>query len=145
MRVERSIEIARPREEVFAFVADPLNDMRWCSRVKSVEQVEGNGPAPGARYAVVHQPVKLRKASQLDHRIVELTPPGRIRFREEDDDGVFDVVYELEESPAGTRLTQRDHLDLKLPRLLWPIARRNVGRHLTEQLEALKRLLERRD
>ena len=33
MAVERSIEIARPPEEVFAFLADARNDPRWCASV----------------------------------------------------------------------------------------------------------------
>jgi len=51
MRIEESVEIARPREDVWKFVADPANDPLWCSKVKSVELVE-----PGV-WSVLHKPV----------------------------------------------------------------------------------------
>lgn len=54
----REIEIARTVDEVFAFVSDPRNDPRWCPTVRSVEQVQGDGPGVGSAYAVVHQPVR---------------------------------------------------------------------------------------
>lgn len=56
---------------------------------------------------------------------------------------MFDVVYELWRENGGTRLTQRDDVELTgLPRILHPIGRHNIGRHLDEQFAALERLLE---
>jgi Polyketide cyclase / dehydrase and lipid transport len=46
VRIERSILIERPFAEVFGFVADPRNDPRWCPKVDSVEQIEGEAPGP---------------------------------------------------------------------------------------------------
>ena len=53
MVIERSIVIARPPEDVFAFVADPANDVEWCRKVRSVEAVPGDPD----RWRVVHKPV----------------------------------------------------------------------------------------
>jgi uncharacterized protein YndB with AHSA1/START domain len=39
MRVEESVDIARPPEDVWAYVVDPANDPRWCRKVKSVRRV----------------------------------------------------------------------------------------------------------
>jgi uncharacterized membrane protein len=36
VEIVREISIARPVEEVFAFVADARNDQRWCPKVRSV-------------------------------------------------------------------------------------------------------------
>jgi uncharacterized protein YndB with AHSA1/START domain len=141
--VERSVTIDRPVGEVFAFVADCRNDPRWCPRVLSVEQVAGDGPGPGARYRAVHRPIRLRKPMELAVEVVALEPPHRLTLRERDDDGVFDVSYELRAEGQRTRVTQRDEVDLAgVPKLLHPLARRNMGRHLDEQFAALKRLLE---
>jgi uncharacterized protein YndB with AHSA1/START domain len=142
MRIERSTVIAAPPERVWEFIADARNDPRWCPKVESVEQVEGHGPHPGARYRAVHRPKPLRGPVDLTMEAVEFDPPRRLRWREEDDDGVFDVVYELEPEAGGTRLSQIDHIDWKISRLAFPIARFMVGRDLTRQLAALKRLLE---
>ena len=144
MTAEREVEIARPAEEVFAFVSDPLNDPRWCPKVKSCEQLEGDGPAVGARYRARHQPTRLKPAADIEVEILELDPPRRVRLREEDDDGVFDVTYLLEPAGQGTRFVQRSDVDWKLPRLLAAIGDRMVPRHLAGQMKGLKRELEGR-
>lgn len=51
IRLEESIEIACPPEGVSAVVADPLDDPRWCPKVKSVEA------AGDRRWTVIHKPV----------------------------------------------------------------------------------------
>jgi Polyketide cyclase / dehydrase and lipid transport len=63
IRVEGSIEIARPPEAVWAFVSDPRNDPRWGGKVKSVQ------PAGAGRWRVLHKPVAPRPAIELtlDH------------------------------------------------------------------------------
>jgi uncharacterized protein YndB with AHSA1/START domain len=142
MEIERMIVIERPTEEVWDYIADLRNDPQWCDKVRSVEQVEGGGPGPGARYVVMHRPIPMRKAKELAVTIEEFDPPHRMRIREEDEDGVFDVTYELEPAGDGTRLTQRDRIDWKIPRFQQPLAWRLVSRDIASQFAALKRKLE---
>ena len=78
----------------------------------------------------------------IEVRIVELEQPGRIVLREEDDDGVFNVTYALEEAERGTRFTQVSEIDWKLPRPLQALANRMVSRHLDGQMRRLKETLE---
>ncbi len=54
MRVEEAIGVARPPETVWALVADPRNDPRWCRTVKSVDVVGER------RWRVMHKPIPLR-------------------------------------------------------------------------------------
>jgi uncharacterized protein YndB with AHSA1/START domain len=140
--IERTIVIERPAQEIWEYVADPRNDPQWCDKVRSVEQVEGEGPGSGARYAVMHRPIPMKRAKELAVTVEEFDPPSRMRIREEDDDGVFDVTYELEPAGDGTRLTQRDRIEWKIPRFQQPLARRLVTRDVANQLAALKRRLE---
>jgi uncharacterized protein YndB with AHSA1/START domain len=138
------VHVACPPSAVFAVVGDPLNDPRWCRRALECEQVSGSGPQVGATYRVLHRPVRLRPPMPLEMRITAFDPPHRLALREEDEDGVIEVVYELRPEDGGTRLTQRDRAELTgLPRVFHPLARLNIGRHLGEQLADLKRLLER--
>lgn len=143
MRIERSVHIARSPEDVFSYIADARNDPAWCPRVLASEPIAGDGPGPDARYRVTHRPVRVRQPMELDVRVVGWDPPRRIELREEDEDGVFEVTYELTAVGDGTRLVQRDEVSLSLPRFLWPVARFNIGRHLNEQFESLKAILER--
>jgi len=106
--------------------------------------VTGDGPGRNARYIVVHRPVRLKQPKQLAVTVVEFDPPRRMRLREEDADGVFDVTYELQPAADGAQLTQRDQIDWKIPRFQRPIARRMVSRDIERQFSALTRLLEAR-
>jgi hypothetical protein len=143
IRVERSIHIDRSVEDVFAFVSDCRNDPAWCKRVLSCEQVDGDGPGATARYRVVHRPQRLRPAMDLDVRVEAFDPPHGMTLVERDSDGVFDVAYDLRPEDGGTLFTQRDDITLSgQPRLLHPLARLIIGRHVGEQLDVLKRLLE---
>lgn len=142
MRIERSIDIERPVGEVFAFLADPRNDPRWCTKVDSVEQVDGDGPGPGSRYVTIHRPVPLRPARAMDHSCVDWTPPRRIEWIEDDGVDRFEVTYELEPHAGGTRLSQCSDARLGAPKLLHPIWRRGIGRDIAGQLRSLKDLLE---
>jgi uncharacterized protein YndB with AHSA1/START domain len=143
VQIVRSIVIDRHVEEVFAFVADPRNDVRWCEKVLSVEQVEGDEPGRASRYAVLHRPVPLRPARWMAYECVEWEPPARIGWREDDGHDVIEVTYELEPVWTATRMTQRDEARLGAPRLLHPLLKAGIGRDIARQLRALKRLLER--
>ena len=136
------IVIERRVHEVWEYIADPKNDPQWCDKARSVEQVEGDGPGLGARYAVMHRPIPMRRAKELAVTIEEFTPPSHMRIREEDEDGVFDVTYELEPAGDGTRLIQRDRIDWRIPRFQQPLACRLVSRDVANQFAALKRRLE---
>jgi uncharacterized protein YndB with AHSA1/START domain len=137
MRVEESVDIARAPEEVWAFVAEPSNDSRWCRKVKSVEAA-----GPG-RWSVLHKPVPLRPPLALVLEHVESDPPERLTMREEDDASVFRVEYRLAPSATGTLFTQAGEFEWKsLPRVLHGTFTRGVRRDVRAQLESLKRLLE---
>jgi hypothetical protein len=143
MELVRAVVIDRHIEEVFDFVADPLNDPEWCAKVLSVDQVEGDGPGRGARYDVLHRPIPLRPPRRLVHTCVDWEPPVCVVWHEDDGTDVFDVTYELASVWTATRLTQHDVVRLGAPRPLHPILRAGIGRDVARQLRALKRVLER--
>jgi uncharacterized protein YndB with AHSA1/START domain len=124
-------------EDVWAFVADPQNDPRWCRKVKSVD------PIGESRWRVLHKPVPLRPAMELVVERIEAEPPRRLTLREEDEASVFEVEYRLEGAGSGTRFTQVSEFEWKrLPKILHGTFGRGVRRDLRGQLRALKRLLE---
>ena len=142
MKIEKTIAIARPVEEVWSFIADVRNDPLRCDKVISVKQVASEGAGPAARYRVIHRPVRLKKPTELVVTVEEFDPPSRMRLREEDENGVFDVSYELEPTAEGSRLTQRDEIEWRIPKFQLPISRAMVSRDLQRQFSTLKRLLE---
>lgn len=143
MRIERSILISAAIGDVFAFVSDPHNDLLWCAKVCSVEQISGDGPGPGASYRVVHRPVPGRPAREMKYSLTEWDPPIRIKWLEDDGHDVIVVTYILQPSGERTMFTQRDDAELGAPRLLHPVIRAGIGHDVAGQLKRLRRQLEK--
>jgi uncharacterized protein YndB with AHSA1/START domain len=142
--IERSILIARPREEVFDFVSDPRSDPIWCPKVKSVEPLDPTAPGPAARFLVVHRPVPLRPPRRMEHTLVAWDPPKRIDWLEDDGHDRIEVTYTLDLEDGATRFTQRDDAELGAPRLLQSMMRAGIAADISSQLRRLRRHLERR-
>jgi uncharacterized protein YndB with AHSA1/START domain len=72
------ILIKCPREELYAFLADPENDPKWRSGVLDLKRVSGSGI--GARYTQgVRGPGGRRILAAIE--ITELTPDKSIAFQ----------------------------------------------------------------
>jgi hypothetical protein len=143
VRIAAEIVIDCHIDEVFNFVADPLNDPRWCEKVLHVDQLAGDVPGPGAEYVVLHRRVPFRPPRRMRFTCIDWDAPKRIVWREDDGHDVIDVVYELDEVWTATRFTQRDSAVLGAHRLLHPVIKLGIRRDLRRQLRALKRALER--
>lgn len=141
IRLEYGQTIARPPGEVFAFVADPRNDPAWCPRVHGCEQVDGDGVVEGARFRVDHHP-SLKRPHVRTVEVLELESPRRIVTAQRDEVADFTIAYLVEPDGAGTRLTQRDDIEWRIPRWQVPVARRVIARHMRDQLATLKKVLE---
>ncbi|MEY2422018.1 MAG: hypothetical protein QOI95_2085 [Acidimicrobiaceae bacterium] len=139
--VEHHIDINRPIEEVFAYVADARNDPLWCPRVLSCEQIEGDGAALGARYTERHNPTFMRPKVR-DLRIIAFEAPTLVRWIQEDANGVFHIDYTLEPIPNGARFGQHDEIDWKISPMSVEVGRRIVPRHIRQQFARLKHILE---
>lgn len=142
MQVSRSVVIARSAHEVFAYVADARNDPEWCPKVISVEQVDGDAPGRGARYRVVHRPIPVRPAREMDHVCTDWAPPRAIEWRESDGTDILIVTYRLEGLGAKTRLIQQSDAELGAPRVLHPLMRLGLRHDIGRQLKTLKKRLE---
>src|SRR5690242_12483722 len=129
MRIEERVDVRRSLEEVWDFVADPLNDPLWCRKVKAVEAAGPN------RWAVWHKPVPLRPPVSLTVEHLAVEPPRLLTMREEDEAGVYSVEYRLDTTESGTRLTQVSECGWKkLPRVLRPIYDLGTRRDVRAQL-----------
>ncbi len=141
---EADIVVGRPIDEVFAFVADPLNDPEWCLTVRDPQQVEGDAPAVGAEYRFMHKPGPVKYAP-ITVRIMELDPPRRFKARSEDAQGFYEYRYELEPVDGGTRITHRTESHFtSLLRFIAPLLKGHLGKVMNGQLQTLKTLLENR-
>lgn len=104
-----STTIARPREEVFAYLADIANHPEFTDHYLvdwrlTREQTSGRGA--GARFALKGAP-GMRRFNYADVTLIEVQPPWRIV--EAGRGGKYNRtrlrgVYELQPSPGGTRV-----------------------------------------
>jgi hypothetical protein len=135
--VAGTIEIERGIEEVWRFASDPLNDPKWCPKVKSVDPLGPN------RWLVHHKPIPLRPPAVLTVDQVAAEAPNRLVLREEDRASTFVVEYRLETTSSGTLFTQiSDFRWKRLPVLLQRLLAPGVTRDVRRQLRELKRTLE---
>lgn len=102
---EATIEIDRPVEEVFAFLADGENDPKFSPRVLQIAKTTDGPTAVGTVYVSTVKDAGMK--SKREFRISEFEPPARIRWTEVSKNLVTATEggYDLSSTPAGkTRL-----------------------------------------
>ena len=138
-----AVEIARPLDEVFAFVSDARNRPSWDD---SVDSEELTSPEPiGAGSTVRTRMRSMGRDYEIDWEIAEHEPPTRQRI--ESTSGPFSttLVYELaghgERTSVRFSVTGRPTGPL---RLMQPLIARNTQRNLDAAFARLKAVLEAR-
>jgi hypothetical protein len=102
---EGSVEIDRPVEEVFAFLADGENDPKFSPRVLRIAKTTEGPTAVGTVYASTVKDAGM--TTKREFRITEFVSPTRIRWAEVSKNIVTasEGGYDLESLPGGrTRL-----------------------------------------
>ncbi|MBB5870784.1 uncharacterized protein YndB with AHSA1/START domain [Allocatelliglobosispora scoriae] len=130
-----AVEVDRPIDEVFAFVADLRNDDKWWPGVGTAVRLSGDGGV-GTEYRQDTRLFGIRFPARMT--VTEFTPPHRQVFRTDDSLTPFIAVYEFEAlAPRLTRFTMTAQVTARGPfRVLGPIfapllrrlARRYFGR-----------------
>jgi carbon monoxide dehydrogenase subunit G len=140
-RYRRTIEIAHPPEDVFAFVTDLDNLSRW---QQSVREVEWSAPLEtGSTFREARELLGRRARSQLE--VTTLDPAHEFSIRVVEGPVPLTVRHLFEPADGGTRLTLEAEGEAGgLMRLAAPIAERAAARQAAQDLERLKQLLERR-
>ena len=133
--------IKRPVEEVFAFIADPTNDPRWCPPVLEAEQITGDGPGKGARYRQTVKPGPKRLTSTME--LTEYDPNRCVAWQGGNEMAQFQGRYDVEAVNGSTRITMTSNLAARgLLRLLEPLLLRASRSVAVEEFQNLKQLLE---
>lgn len=141
MHSENSVQVNRPPAEVFAFLADGLNNPRWRSGVQSIELAEG---AAGRVGAVYRQKLSGPGGRTIDgdYEITEAEQPGVLAFRVIAGPARPTGRYTLEPEGTGTRLTFALDLEPKgVMRLMSGTIRKTMESEVG-QLPRLKQVLE---
>lgn len=141
---EASVVIDRPIEEVFAFVADGENDMRFSERVLEIAKTTDGPPGVGTVYAstVKDGGVKTKREFEL----TEFDAPTKIRWKELSKNPVVvpEGGYDLEPAGEGsTRLRLFNVLEGRgFGKLIAGLALRSARKSAGSMAEAIKRAVE---
>ncbi|MDY7103189.1 MAG: SRPBCC family protein [Actinomycetota bacterium] len=95
--VEVHVDIARPAEEVFAFVADHENNPRWQRGMRTCRWTSDDPPGVGSTYE--QEARFLGRPVRSTFRVSEYEPPRRIRI--ETVSGTFPIDVTRTISPLG--------------------------------------------
>jgi uncharacterized protein YndB with AHSA1/START domain len=135
---DTSVRIARGIDDVFAFVADPLELPRWNSAVRTVH---GTAPRLGSTYAMRRELPTGGAVNQLE--IFLLEPPTALGLRTTSGPTPFVYRYRFVADGAATAVELDATVDLgRAAALLAPLAARAVKRGVDANFATLKELLE---
>jgi uncharacterized protein YndB with AHSA1/START domain len=149
MRVEVKVEVARPRKDVWAFLADSENLPRWSDDFASCERDPADRD-PIGRGARFHYRLNApARAGSFEY--VEFEPSEHLRWEGEPIKATGGTMrpcggYELQDAEDGFRtlvcLVFEPRFGGAL-RLLSPLIRRSIHRGRTADAARLKEILER--
>ena len=144
MRSEESVEIDRPPEEVFSYVANPENLPEWTNLVLEVRKDAEDQPHAGDRFSVVAK--FLGRRFETPFEVSAHEPPRHHSDRSTGGPFEQEYIYTFEQTGAGgTRITQVVETEPGgFFKLVGPLLERAGSRQLRTDLSNLKDLLEAR-
>jgi carbon monoxide dehydrogenase subunit G len=136
-----AVQVSRPPDEVFAFVADARNRPLWDD---SVDTEELTSPEPIGVGSTVRTGLRsMGRDYVLTWEIIEHEPPSRQTIESTSGPFATTLAYRLSAQDGGTlvvfSVTGRP---TGLLRLLQPLIARNTQKNLDQGFPRLKRLLE---
>ena len=136
-----TLTIARPPDEVFAFLADFGNIPAWNDAITRTVQTS---PGPAGVGATYRQTRTIPRRSEEAFEVTDFAPPSRLAIKGQA--GPFDATssYLLQPAAGGTRLTNDVELEPSsaLLRPFGPLVIPRVKAAVARNLGTLKQLLE---
>jgi carbon monoxide dehydrogenase subunit G len=142
MEFSNTITIQRSLQDVFEFVSDFENVPKWNYAIAETRKVSEGPVGVGTTYRQVRT---IPSRSEETFEVTGFETDRRFAVR--GGLGPFEgtLAYEFEEVDGVTRLTNRAELEARgIMKLATPIASGRVRDAVAENLETLKRLLERK-
>src|SRR5215210_8273338 len=144
MRVEQSVEINRPVEEVFSYVSTVESQPEWATPPQEVRKDTQGPPKEGDTFTAVAK--FLGRRSETPFRITSIEPNRQFSYRATGGpipDQRWNNTFE--EVSGGTRLTMvLEGAPGGFFRLAEPLIQRAVNRQFRADLGTLKDMLESR-
>ena len=137
--VVTEVDIARPREQVWAFACDPDNATRWYENIERVEWRTAPPLVEGSELEFVARFLGRRLAYTYEVR--ELVPGERLVMSTAQGPFPMETTYAFEDARAGTRMALRNRGEpagfAKIGAALMERAMRRANRADLRRLKAL--------
>ena len=142
IKIERSVVINRPVEEVFAFVGDFNNEPKFVPALVRTELISKGPIGVGTRYREVNRLVLgLKTASEYE--IIAYEPNRKVEFKSNAGPAQFKGGYYLEAVAGGTKVTLAAEAVMVGPfRLVEPMIAPSIPKQVEASLANLKTVLE---
>jgi hypothetical protein len=135
------IEIARPRDEVATYVADPDNATAWYENIDRVAWETSPPFAIGSR--VAFEARFLGRRLSYTYAVAEYVPGERLVMRTADGPFPMETTYELTDARGGTRMVLRNRGEpAGFAKVLRPMMEPAMRRANAKDLARLKEILE---
>lgn len=141
IKVEESIVIQRPVEEVFAFLADQTNAPHWQSGLLEVQRTTDGPLGIGTKHTAVRKFLGRRVEATNEYVVYE--PNKEVTFKGIANSANFIHSYLTESTAEGTKVTSRMEMETKgLFGLAEPLITSSLRREFAANMGELKDLLE---
>jgi carbon monoxide dehydrogenase subunit G len=110
-RFEGTTVVDRTIDEVFAFLADGENDVKFSPRVQEIHKTTDGPPGVGTHFASTVKDAGM--TTKREFELTEFVVPTKIRWAERSKNAVTAPVggYDLATEGAGTRVTVFNELE----------------------------------
>jgi len=142
-RFEATAVVARPIEEVFAFLANGENDVKFSPRVQEIRKTTDGPIGVGTRFASTVKDAGM--TTKREFELTEFVVPTRIRWAERSKNAVTATVggYDLAPDGDGTRVTIFNELEGHgFGKLVVGFALRSARKGADEFAASIKRAVE---
>lgn len=141
IKVETSVVINRPVEEVFEYMGDPSNNVQWQSGTIESKQTSEGPRGVGTTTQSVTQ--FLGKRLEFAAEVTEYEPNRRVGFNVTSGPFPFSGTTIFEEVEGGTKVTLEAEADVSgVFKLAEPIVARTAQRQFDNNYLTLKDVLE---
>ena len=140
-KLEQSVVINRPIEEVFAFVSDFEKSPQWMAELVEAKQTSAGSLGVGTTLSGVAQPLGRRAESTQE--VTEYKPNRRFAIKSTSGPVASEDAYTFESVAGGTKVTRVVEAELGgFFKLAEPLIVRMMGRQFETNFAHLKDLLE---
>jgi uncharacterized membrane protein len=141
MKVESSVIIKKPVAQVFSYVLNHENDLKWQGGIESMDLDEGSDNVVGSRYTEVRK--FLGREMKTTIEVTEITPNAKWAAKVIKGPVPYEVTMTYAAVPEGTRVTTFVEGEPKgFFKLAEGMVASTLEKNLGEDLNRLKSVLE---